>query len=50
MIGDVNDACSGGMRDAVIDALQRSARRDGICWRVADQFMIARFAGASTHP
>ena len=46
MIGDVNDARSGGMADAVMGALQRSARWVGICWRVADSFMIARFAGA----
>ena len=46
MIGVVNDTGSGGMRDAVIGALQRSVRRDGICWRVADTFMIARFDDA----
>jgi hypothetical protein len=50
MIGDVSDGRSGGIRDAVIEDLQLSARRDGICWRVADSFMIAWFAGSWMHP
>jgi hypothetical protein len=40
MIGVVNDR--DGIRDAVIGALQRSVRQDGICWRVADASMIPR--------
>jgi len=46
MIGDVNDAGSSGIRDAVIGVLQLRCDRDGICWRVADLFMIPRFDDA----
>ena len=43
MIGDVNDTGSGGMRDAVMVLSSGRRNGDGICWRVADTFMIARF-------
>ena len=50
MIGVVNETGSGGIRDAVIGALQWSCDGDGICWRVADTFMIPRVDDADcTH-
>jgi uncharacterized membrane protein YeiH len=47
MIGVVNDTGSGGIRDAVIGRSPAfHCDSDGICWRVADIFMIARFDDA----
>jgi hypothetical protein len=50
MIGVVKETGSGGLGDAVIGALQWSCDSDGICWRVADTFMIPRVDDAEcTH-
>jgi len=51
MIGAVNDAGSDGIRG--MSALQLSYNSDGICRRVADIVMIARFRDVWTrrmHP
>jgi hypothetical protein len=45
--GDVSGA---GTRDAVMVGLQQWGERRGICWRVADAFMIARREDTLVHP